>query len=139
MPYDRALTLRGKAVLEEFGLEVVNAECLPGVKSIFDETPRRVYGLLRSANRPEAEAVFVSRVGLPTISVLGAAETDLGKPVLSERARHYVERPAHRRHRHAGAWLWSPAGGPEVPRYSGLRPEARITLPQRTRSASRNF
>ena len=82
-PYDRALTLRGKAVLEEFGLEVVNAECLPGVKSIFDETPRRVYGLLRSANRPEAEAVFVSGVGLPTISVLGAAETDLGKPVLS--------------------------------------------------------
>jgi maleate isomerase len=82
-PYDRDLTLRGKAVLEEYGIEVVNAECLPDVKSIFEETPRRVYGLVKSANRPEADAVFISGVGLPTLSVLGAAETDLGKPVLS--------------------------------------------------------
>lgn len=82
-PYDPALTLRGKTVLEEYGFEVVNAECLPDVKNIFEETPRRVYGLLKSANRPEADAVFVSGVGLPTMSVLAAAEADLGKPVLS--------------------------------------------------------
>ncbi len=81
--YDRALTLRGKAIVEEYGLEVVNAECLPDVKSIFDETPRRVYALGRSANRPEAEALFFSGMGLPTLSVLAALETDLGKPVLS--------------------------------------------------------
>lgn len=82
-PYDQALTQRGKAVLEEFGFQVVNAEALPDVANIFDETPQRVYSLLRSADRPHAEAVFVSGVGLPTISVLGAAEADLGKPVLS--------------------------------------------------------
>lgn len=82
-PYDMALTLRGKSVLEDYGFEVVNAECLPDVKNIFEETPRRVYGLIKGANRPEADAVFVSGVGLPTLSVLGAAETDLGKPVLS--------------------------------------------------------
>jgi maleate cis-trans isomerase len=82
-PYDKALTLRGKAVVEEYGIEVVNAECLPNVTNIFEETQRRVYGLVKSANRAEAEAVFVSGVGLPTLSVLGAAETDLGKPVLS--------------------------------------------------------
>lgn len=82
-PYDPALTQRGKAVLEEYGFEVVHAEVLPDVKNIFEETPRRVYGLLRSANRPQAEAVFVSGVGLPTLSVLAAAEADLGKPVLS--------------------------------------------------------
>jgi len=82
-PYDQALTLRGKAVLEEYGIEVVNAECLPDVKDIFEEPPRRVYGLIKGANRPEADAVFVSGVGLPTLSVLGPAETDLGKPVLS--------------------------------------------------------
>jgi maleate cis-trans isomerase len=75
--------LRGKAVLEEYGFEVVHAECLPDVKNIFEETPRRVYGLVKSANRPEADAVFISGVGLPTLSVLGAAEADLGKPVLS--------------------------------------------------------
>jgi maleate cis-trans isomerase len=81
--YDKALTLRGKAIVEEYGLEVVNAECLPDVKSIFDETPHRVYSLGRSADRPEAEAVFFSGMGLPTLSVLGSLETDLGKPVLS--------------------------------------------------------
>src|SRR5687768_15574114 len=82
-PYDQALTLRGKAVLEEYGIDVVHAECLPDVTNIFEETPRRVYGLIKSANRAEAEAVFISGVGLPTLPVLGAAETDLGKPVLS--------------------------------------------------------
>ena len=49
----------------------------------FEETPRRVYGLVKGVNRPEADAVFISGVGLPTLSVLGAAEADLGKPVLS--------------------------------------------------------
>jgi maleate cis-trans isomerase len=82
-PYDQALTLRSKEVLEQYGFEVVNAQCLPDVKCIFDEPPRRVYGLIREVNRSEADAVFVSGVGLPTLSVLGAAETDLGKPVLS--------------------------------------------------------
>jgi maleate isomerase len=82
-PYDQALTQRGKSVLEEYGFEVVNAYCPPDVTNIFEETPKRVYGLLKTADRPEAEAVFVSGVGLPTISVLGAAEADLGKSVLS--------------------------------------------------------
>ena len=81
--YDKALTLRGKAILEEYGFEVVNAECLPDVKSIFDETPRRVYALGKSADRAGAEALFFSGMGLPTLAVLGALETDLGKPVLS--------------------------------------------------------
>jgi maleate isomerase len=81
--YDEALTLKGKAVLENYGLDVVNALWLRDVKSIFEETERRVYGLGRDANRPEAEALFLSGVGLPTLSVLGALESDLGKPVIS--------------------------------------------------------
>jgi maleate isomerase len=51
-PYDQALTLRGKAVLEEYGIDVVHAECLPDVTNIFEETPRRVYGLIKSATAP---------------------------------------------------------------------------------------
>jgi maleate cis-trans isomerase len=81
--YDEALTLKGKAVLENYGLNVVNALWLEDVKSIFEETERRVYGLGRDANRPEAEALFLSGVGLPTLAVLGALEADLGKPVIS--------------------------------------------------------
>ena len=49
-------------------------------------SPRRVYGLIRSVDRAEAEAVFVSGVGLPTLDVIGEAEADLGKPVLSSAA-----------------------------------------------------
>jgi maleate isomerase len=81
--YDEALTVKGKAVLESHGLDVVNATWLPDVKSIFEETERRVYSLGRKADRPDAQAVFLSGVGLPTLSLLSALEADLGKPVLS--------------------------------------------------------
>jgi len=82
-PYDRALTMRSKEVFEQYGFEVVHADCLPDVECIFTETRRRVYGLMRGVNRPEADAVFISGIGLPTLGVIGAAEADLGKPVVS--------------------------------------------------------
>lgn len=81
--YDEALTQRSKANFEGCGLDVVNAICMPDVKSIFEETEDRVYRLLRQADRPEAEGFFISGVGLPTLSVLGPLESDLGRPVLS--------------------------------------------------------
>lgn len=81
--YDEALTRTSKASFEARGLEVVNAVCLPNVTSIFEETEDRVYRLMRRADRPEAEGLFISGVGLPTLSVLGALEHDLGRPVLS--------------------------------------------------------
>ena len=81
--YDEALTLASRTSFERSGLEVVNAICLPNVKSIFEETEDRVYRLMRRADRPEAEGLFISGVGLPTLSVLGALESDLGRPVLS--------------------------------------------------------
>jgi len=39
--------------------------------------------LARSVDRPEAEAVFLSGTGMPTLPVIEALEHDLGKPVLS--------------------------------------------------------
>lgn len=81
--YDEALTLKSKESFERRGLEVVNAICLPNVKSIFEETDDRVYRLMRQADRPEAEGLFISGVGLPTLSVLGPLECDLGRPVVS--------------------------------------------------------
>jgi maleate cis-trans isomerase len=84
--YDEALTLKGKEVLQSYGVDVVSAVWLRDVKSIFEESEARVYGLGRQADRREAQAVFLSGVGLHTLAVLGALEADLGKPVISSAA-----------------------------------------------------
>ena len=84
--YDEALSRRSREVLESHGLKVANMQWLPDVKSIFEETEERVYHLGRQVDRPEAQAVFISGVGLPTLSVLGALEADLGKPAISSAA-----------------------------------------------------
>lgn len=82
-PYDESLTLKAKAGLEGYGFEVVSFDWLKNVRSIFDETAERVYGLGRNVDRREAQAVFFSGVGMPTLSVLEPLERDLGKPVIS--------------------------------------------------------
>lgn len=81
--YDEALTQRGAEVLREYGIEVTVAECLSDVKSIFEVSSKRTYQLARSVDSDKAEAIFLSGVGLPTVSLLGALEDDLGKPVIS--------------------------------------------------------
>jgi maleate isomerase len=81
--YDEALTLKGKEVLESYGVDVVSAVWLPNVKSIFDEPYERVYSLVKEADRPQAQAVFLSGVGLHTLAVLDPAEREIGKPVVS--------------------------------------------------------
>ncbi|MGH7029189.1 MAG: maleate cis-trans isomerase family protein [Stellaceae bacterium] len=82
-PYSRETTLQGKAHLEAHGLEVVNFDNLKGVTNIYDETAERAYRLARMVDCAEAEAVFLTGTGMPTLPVLEALEQDLGKPVLS--------------------------------------------------------
>jgi maleate isomerase len=82
-PYSAETTLQGKAHLEAHGLEVVNFANLQGVTNIYDETAERAYGLARLVDREEAEAVFLSGTGMPTLPVLELLEQDLRKPVLS--------------------------------------------------------
>jgi maleate isomerase len=82
-PYSEAITLKGKALLEAHGFEVVRHGRLPNVTNIFDETPERAYQLGRSVDAPEVEAVFLSGLGMPTIPILETLERDLGKPVIS--------------------------------------------------------
>jgi maleate isomerase len=85
-PYAEEITLKGKAHLESFGIEVVNHGRLENVTNIYDETAERAYGLARKVDVPEADAVFLSGVGLATMAVLDALEQDLGKPVISSMA-----------------------------------------------------
>jgi maleate isomerase len=62
---------------------VVNFDNLKGVTNIYDETAERAYRLARMVDTAEAEAVFLTGTGMPTLPVLGALEQDLGKPVIS--------------------------------------------------------
>jgi maleate cis-trans isomerase len=82
-PYSAETTLQGKTHLEANGLEVVNFANLQGVTNIYDETAERAYGLARLVDRADAEAVFLSGTGMPTLPVLEMLEQDLGKPVIS--------------------------------------------------------
>ena len=47
------------------------------------ETPERAYRLARMVDAVEAEAVFLTGTGMPTLPVLEMLEQDLGKPVIS--------------------------------------------------------
>ena len=82
-PYAREWTLRGKSHLESHGIEVPSWGHLDDVSNIYEETPERAYALARRVDVPEAQAVFLSGVGMPTIDVLARLERDLGKPAIS--------------------------------------------------------
>ena len=82
-PYAREWTLRGKGHLEAHGIEVASWGHLDDVSNIYDETPERAYDLARRVDVPQAQALFLSGVGMPTLDVLARLERDLGKPVVS--------------------------------------------------------
>ena len=82
-PYSAGATLKSKAYLEAHGLAVPTWGQLENVNIIYDETPARAAALVRSVDSPEAQAVFLSGTGMPTIDVLESLERELGKPVLS--------------------------------------------------------
>lgn len=82
-PYDRQSTAKGKALLEAHGFAVVSDATLENVANIYDESPERAYRLARQVDVPEAQAVFLSGLGLPTLPILEMLEKDLGKPALS--------------------------------------------------------
>ncbi len=56
---------------------------LENVRNIYEENTERAYAAGRAADRPTAEAVFLSGVGMPTLAALQTLEDDLGKPVIS--------------------------------------------------------
>jgi maleate cis-trans isomerase len=82
-PYSPQTTLQSKAHLEAHCLQVVNFANLKGVTKIYDETAERAYRLARMVDREDAEAVFLSGTGMPTLPVLEVLEQDLQKPVIS--------------------------------------------------------
>jgi maleate isomerase len=69
-PYNEETTLKGKAHLEGYGFNVVSHGTLPNVTNIYDETEERAYALARRVDAADAQAVFLSGVGMPTIAAL---------------------------------------------------------------------
>jgi maleate isomerase len=82
-PYSEEITLKGKAHLEEHGFDVVSHGRLENVTDIYEQTAERAYRLGREVDTPQAQAVFLSGTGMPTIQILEALEQDLGKPAIS--------------------------------------------------------
>jgi maleate cis-trans isomerase len=85
-PYDADATAKGKASLEAHGIEVVSVGRLENVKNIYEETAERAHGLARRIDVPQAQAVFLSGLGMPTLATLERMERDLGKPAVSAAA-----------------------------------------------------
>lgn len=85
-PYGEDATLQCKANLEAHGFEVTSFGRLEGVVNIYDETSERAAQLARRIDTPDADAVFLSGVGMPTVDVLERLEQELGKPVISSAA-----------------------------------------------------
>jgi len=82
-PYGMDTTLQGKALLESCGLEVTRFGRLEGVTNIYDETLERAATLARQVDHPDAQVIFLSGVGMPTVGMIAALEAERGKPVLS--------------------------------------------------------
>ncbi len=82
-PYSAEMTALGKHHLEQCGMTVVNSGHLADVRNIYEENSERAYAIARQVDRPEAEAIFLSGVGMPTLDALEPLEQDTGKPVIS--------------------------------------------------------
>ncbi len=82
-PYAYESMLKGKKYLELHGFEVPGFGVLDNVANIYDETPERAYGLGRQVDSPQAQAIFLTGVGMPTIDILARLEKDAGKPAIS--------------------------------------------------------
>ena len=82
-PYSAEMTARGRAHLESCGLNVVSSGHLSNVRNIYEETDERAYAIARQVDHPDADVIFLSGVGMPTLEALQVLEEDTGKPVIS--------------------------------------------------------
>ncbi|HET8587420.1 MAG TPA: decarboxylase [Candidatus Limnocylindria bacterium] len=88
-PRTRYVTDREVAFLESAGFEVVSSACL-GLGATEEERraigrvpPQSIFRLAREANRPTADAIFVSCTQLPTVGLIATLEQTFGKPLVS--------------------------------------------------------
>ncbi|MFE4833852.1 Asp/Glu/hydantoin racemase [Arthrobacter sp. NPDC056691] len=82
-PYVAELTVRLGDFLEEAGRSVVAQAGLGLGGGIWEVPYRTTSELIRAADVPEADVIFISCTNLPTYDIIAPLEEELGKPVLS--------------------------------------------------------
>lgn len=82
-PYVPEVTGRLHSYLAEGGIATVSSSHLGLLRDIWTTVPPAVADLVRRADHPHAEAIFVSCTNLPTYEVIASLELLLGKPVLT--------------------------------------------------------
>jgi maleate isomerase len=82
-PYSADMTAQGERHLEKCGISVVSSGHLANVRNIYEENSERAYAIGRQVDHPDADAIFLSGVGMPTLDALQPLEADTGKPVIS--------------------------------------------------------
>lgn len=82
-PYDSEVTASLRDYLAESGYEISSSAFLGLTGDIFKVSRETVWDLAVAADRPEADAVFLSCTNLRTFGILDGLERELGKPVLS--------------------------------------------------------
>jgi maleate isomerase len=82
-PYVADVTARLRGFLAEAGVATVSSAHL-GLKAAIWKVPYETTArLVREADSPDADAVFVSCTNLPTYDLIAPLERELGKPVLT--------------------------------------------------------
>ncbi|WP_298323115.1 hypothetical protein [Haloactinopolyspora sp.] len=82
-PYVREVTDALLGFLDAAGVQTVATEQLGLQGRIWTVPYSTTYRLIKDADRPEAEAIFVSCTNLPTYDLIASLEQELGKPVLT--------------------------------------------------------
>ncbi len=82
-PYVSEVTAGLLTFLDDAGVTVVSDAQLGLDERIWTVPYMTTYGLIESADHPDAEAVFVSCTNLPTYDLITSAERRLGKPVIT--------------------------------------------------------
>lgn len=82
-PYVDDLTSKLEAFLAAYGIATVHSVGLGLLGQIWRVSHSEVVRAVREADRPDAEAVFISCTNLSTYDVIARLEQDLGKPVLT--------------------------------------------------------
>jgi len=82
-PYEDWVNELEKIFFEGSGVHVVNIRGLGRRRLVGEIHPEILYHFAKAQDRMEADALFLSCMGLRTLEVLPRLEYDLGKPVLS--------------------------------------------------------